>query len=67
MEGFLFGRLLERRPEARPELLAFRDALTASANQEQKLKASASCNRHQKLAQTPRWLLSSCCWRSGAR
>ena len=30
-EGFRFGRLLERKPEARPELLAFRDALLASA------------------------------------
>jgi hypothetical protein len=42
-EGFRFGRLLERKPEARPELLAFRDALLASANQEQKLKVGAVC------------------------
>lgn len=40
VEGFRFGRLLERRPEARSELLAFKDALQASANQEQKLKVS---------------------------
>jgi hypothetical protein len=42
-EGFRFGRLLERKPEARSELLAFRDALLASANQEQKLKVGAAC------------------------
>lgn len=38
VEGFLFGKLLERKPELRSELLTFRDALLASAHQEQKLK-----------------------------
>jgi len=38
VEGFIFSTLAERKPELRPELLTFRDALLASANQEQKLK-----------------------------
>lgn len=38
MEGFIFSTLAERKPELKPELLTFRDALLASANHEQKLK-----------------------------
>ena len=41
-EGFLFGRLLQRRPSAKAELLAFREALLASASGDQKLKVPPS-------------------------
>jgi len=36
--GFVFSRLIERRPAHKPELLLFRDALLAAASQEQTLK-----------------------------
>lgn len=47
-EGFLFGRLVERRPEAKAGLLAFREALLASASGDQKLKVGGRlCRGHR--------------------
>ncbi len=40
--GFVFSRLIERRPARKPELLLFRDALLAAASQEQTLKVNPS-------------------------
>ena len=49
--GFMFSRLVERRPALKPELLLFRDALLAAASQEQTLKVSLSdCNESQSSA-----------------
>ena len=38
--GFLFKRLLERRPEKQQDLLTFRDHLLASSSQEEALKVA---------------------------
>ena len=50
VEGFLFKRLIERRPDHRQELLSFRDHLLASSSDNEALKVRAfnSLNmRHQ--------------------
>ncbi len=47
VEGFLFKRLIERRPDNRQELLSFRDHLLASSSDNEALKAcgcSPSCS-----------------------
>lgn len=36
--GFIFSKLIERKPHLKPELLTFRDTLLSSASQEQTLK-----------------------------
>jgi hypothetical protein len=38
VEGFLFKRLMERKPELRQELLTFRDHLLASTSDNEALK-----------------------------
>lgn len=42
VEGFLFKRLIERRPNARQALLSFRDHLLASSSDNEALKARCS-------------------------
>jgi hypothetical protein len=43
--GFVFSRLIERRPALKPELLTFRDAMVAATSQEQTLKV---CWHHKE-------------------
>jgi hypothetical protein len=54
--GFVFSRLLERRPALRQELLTFRDHLLAAASQEQVLKVSERAGAKRRTAGW--WLLA---------
>lgn len=40
--GFIFSKLIQRKPHLKPELLTFRDTLLASSSQEQTLKVDLS-------------------------
>lgn len=40
--GFIFSKLVQRKPHLKPELLTFRDSLLSSASQEQTFKVDIS-------------------------
>ena len=61
VEGFLFKRLLERKPEKKQELLTFRDHLLASSSSSDTLKVFNKLSKHIILTQSCGMACALCC------